>query len=139
MFKILLFMLIMSTIGCDSFNTKDRTAKITPVETKDSVEVKKDTLFSAFGNEPFWHVAIIENDKYIFHPMDGADVIVPWVAATTVDSITTKFASSSGNSNIVLIVTKKKCSDGMSDIEHGYVVDLTVNATQYSGCGRMGK
>ena len=136
-------LMVTIVVGCnnqasDKTETKDSTT-IIPGPAKDSVTLKKDTTFSAFGNEPFWHVAIIENDKYIFHPMDGADVMVPWVAATTVDSITTKYISSAGDNSIVLIISKKKCSDGMSDIEHQYAADLTVNGTHYSGCGRAGK
>src|SRR5688572_18813425 len=38
-----------------------------------------DTLFTGFGNEPFWAVYVIGNIKIVFHPMDGNDVEVPFV------------------------------------------------------------
>jgi|SRR5687767_5788454 len=98
-----------------------------------------DTLFTGFGNEPFWAVYVIGNTKIVFHPMDGNDVEVPFVAAATVDSLTSRYASASVNADLVLIVTKKNCSDGMSDETHKYEVDLTVNKIHYSGCGREGK
>jgi uncharacterized membrane protein len=143
MTRIYVFALAIIAFSCNNkANNTEKTTDSTTIIPPKPIEtdsLKKDTVFSAFGNEPFWHVAIIENDKYIFHPMDGGDVIVPWVAATIVDSITTRYASSAGNNNIVLIVSKKKCSDGMSDIEHLYATDLTVNGTHYSGCGRQGK
>jgi uncharacterized membrane protein len=37
-----------------------------------------------------------------------------------------------------LTITKKDCSDGMSDITHGYQVKLKVNAITYTGCGKEG-
>jgi uncharacterized membrane protein len=96
-----------------------------------------DTVFTGFGNEPFWAVYVIDNSKIVFHPMEGGDVSVPFVPASQPDSVTTRYAGTTGSSEIVLIITKKPCSDGMSDITHQYAVELTVNKTNYSGCGRQ--
>lgn len=98
-----------------------------------------DTVFTAFGNEPFWAVYIIRDNKIIFHPADGMDVATPYVNPNTVDSLTTRYASMNAKDTLVLTIIKKVCSDGMSDLRHEYATDLTVNSTHYSGCGRMKK
>ena len=116
---------------------KDSTRKDTTINK--GISTSADTLFTGFGNEPFWAVYVIGNKKIVFHPMDGMDVEVPHVTPTTVDSLTSRYASSSGSADLVLIITKKNCSDGMSDETHKYAVDLTVNKTHYSGCGREGQ
>jgi len=133
---------ILILIACNNrANNKDDVKDSARKDTTGSIITSPagDTLFTGFGNEPFWAVYVIENTKIVFHPMDGNDVEVPFVAPATVDSLTSRYASASVNADLVLIVTKKNCSDGMSDETHQYAVDLTVNKIHYSGCGREGK
>jgi uncharacterized membrane protein len=119
-------------------DTKDSSVGDLPVK-REELPQNRDTIFTGFGNEPFWAVYVINNDRIVFHPMDGSDVTVPFLPVINQDSVTQKYASSTDNHEIVLIITKKPCSDGMSDMTHEYGVDLMVNATHYSGCGRIGK
>jgi len=96
--------------------------------------IMPDTIFIGLGNEPFWAIYIIKDNKIIFHPAEGTDVEVPYVTPTIVNNTTT-YQSSAGSLSIDLFITKNACSDGMSDNIHAYEVILTVNKTKYSGCG----
>jgi len=107
--------------------------------TKQTIQVPEqpgspDTIFHGLGTEPFWSVFIIKDNKIVFHPSEGPDVEVPFVAPSTANNTTTYHSSAEGSS-IDLVILKKPCSDGMSDNVHAYEVTLTVNQTKYSGCG----
>ncbi len=93
-----------------------------------------DTIFHGLGTEPFWSVYVIKDSKIVFHPSEGPEVEVPFVTPSTVNNSTTYHSSVEGSS-IDLAITKKACSDGMSDNIHAYEVILTVNKAKYSGCG----
>lgn len=95
-----------------------------------------DTIFSGYGNEPFWSVHVIRDSKIVFHPADGPDVEVPYVASSTSDSLAAAYSSSANSNSIELLVYKRDCSDGMSDITHRYEVKLRVNQNKFAGCGR---
>ncbi|HEV7782687.1 MAG TPA: hypothetical protein VGO58_15540 [Chitinophagaceae bacterium] len=98
-----------------------------------------DTVFTGFGNEPFWSVYVIKDSKIVFHPADDPDTEVPYVTATTPANNITQYISVSENISIELTIAKKGCSDGMSETIHPYEVSLLVNKIKYSGCGRDGK
>ena len=125
-------------IACNNSARKKDTIKDTANEV---IQMPKtpavpDTIFTGLGTEPFWSVYVINNTKIIFHPADGPDVTVPFVAAVTVNNTTIKYNSTTGNSSIELIVIKKDCNDGMSELTYPYHVALVVNKTKYAGCGR---
>jgi uncharacterized membrane protein len=95
-----------------------------------------DTVFAGFGTEPFWAVYVVADAEIVFHPADGDDVKVPWVAATMPDVNTLEYESSAGDKSIQLTIIKKECSDGMSDDTFPTTVNLVVNGRGYHGCGR---
>jgi uncharacterized membrane protein len=95
-----------------------------------------DTVFRGFGNEPFWAVYVIDREKIVFHPADGPDQWVPMTSDFYPDSIKYSYGGSLNATTIILTVTKKNCSDGMSEETHPYEVSLFVNKTKYAGCGR---
>jgi uncharacterized membrane protein len=97
-----------------------------------------DTVFTGFGNEPFWAIYVIDREKIVFHPADGPDLSVPLNSDFYPDSIKYSYGGSVGVTTIVLTVTKKDCSDGMSDETHPYEVSVFANKTKYAGCGRLG-
>ncbi|MBC7874278.1 MAG: hypothetical protein H7Y01_09800 [Ferruginibacter sp.] len=107
-----------------------------PVNQMPPVPAIPDTIFSGFGTEPFWAVYVINNNKIVFHPADGPDTEVPFVAATSPGNSIIKYNSASGSTQMELIITKKDCSDGMSEVTHPFEVALTINTKKYSGCGR---
>jgi uncharacterized membrane protein len=95
-----------------------------------------DTVFTAFGNEPFWALYVIRGNKLLFHPADGPDVEVPYTIPTQPDAITQRYSSAGDSATIELVIIKKDCSDGMSDMTHRYETNVKVNAVTYRGCGR---
>lgn len=95
-----------------------------------------DTIFTAFGTEPFWAAYVIKNNKLVFHPADGDKVELPFVAATTPDTSTVRYSSVANGASIELIISNTPCSDGMSEIAHPFSVEIVVNKTKYAGCGR---
>ena len=123
-------------MACNNSSDK-KTAKDDTI--KQTIQVPEqpalpDTIFRGLGTEPFWAIYIIKDSKIIFHPSEGPQVEVPFVVPSTANNTTT-YHSSAGSSSIEMVITKKACSDGMSDNVHAYEVMLTVNKTNYSGCG----
>ena len=109
----------------------DTTGNLTP-----STPVGTDTVFTAFGNEPFWALYVIRDNKLLFHPADGPDVEAPYVAPTQTDAMTQRYNSAGDSATIELIIIKRDCSDGMSDMTHRFETSVKVNAVTYRGCGR---
>jgi uncharacterized membrane protein len=95
-----------------------------------------DTVFTAFGNEPFWALYVIRGSKLLFHPADGGDVEVPYVEPAEIDATTRRYSSVGDSATIELTITRKDCSDGMSDLTHKFQTQVKVNAVTYEGCGR---
>ena len=130
-------MIVFWLIACNNAakkdsDTKDTTVTVKQIPAQPSIP---DTIFTGFGNEPFWAVYVIKDSKILFHPADGPDVEVPYRAA--VSGTGSIMYNSTGNGNSIdLTIIKKDCSDGMSDITHSYEVTLVVNKTKYAGCGR---
>ena len=132
------FILIALIAACNNSAKKKEDTKDTANQVKQMPETPAapDTIFTGIGTEPFWAVYVINNNKIVFHPADGPDTEVPFVTAITPDNNTTQYNSASGSTTLALTIIKKNCSDGMSDIIHPYQVNLTINTTKYSGCGR---
>lgn len=139
--SISVFIIALLIIACKNSAKKKDDTKDTAKQVKQMPVTLSapDTIFTGFGTEPFWSVYVIRDNKIVFHPADGPDVAVPFVAATTPDAITRKYSSASGSTTMELTITKKSCSDGMSEVEHPYQVVLMINTTRHSGCGRDGK
>ena len=134
------FIIALLVMACNNSAKKKEDTKDTAKQVIQMPEppVIPDTIFTGFGNEPFWSVYVINNSKIVFHPADGPDVEVPYVAASVVDNNTNKYNASGSAATLELIITKKDCSDGMSEETHPYTVTLSINKTKYTGCGRKG-
>jgi uncharacterized membrane protein len=140
--RIISFLILsLLLIACNhSAKTKEdiKDTATVPVQMPETIIIP-DTVFTGFGTEPFWSVYVVINSKIVFHPAEGPDVEVPYPAAgPSVVGDTTHYISSASPA-IDLLIVKKNCSDGMSEIIHPYSVTLSVNKTTYAGCGRMGK
>ncbi|MEP6699780.1 MAG: hypothetical protein ABJA85_00625 [Bacteroidota bacterium] len=142
------FIVALLIIACNSRGNKKEDLPVGKTDTKDTAKQQiqmprtpatPDTIFTGFGNEPFWAVYVIKNSKIVFHSADGPDVELPFVASSAVNDFTNKYNAASSTATLELIITKKNCSDGMSDETHPYTVALSINKTKYSGCGRETK
>ena len=131
------FTIILLVAACNNSTTTKEDTKDTA---KPVIQIPEtpDTVFTGFGTEPFWSVYVINNNKIVFHPADGPDVEVPYVAASVVDNNTNRYNAPGSAATLELIITKKDCSDGMSEQTHPYTVTLSINKTKYTGCGRKG-
>ena len=139
--RILLFAtLLMLITACNNSSEKkgDTTDTAKQVVQMPETPATPDTLFHAFGTEPFWSEYVINNNKIEYHTAEGMDVEVPFVAATTPDNLTTNYASNNGKDTINLTLVKKDCSDGMSEETHPYQVTMKVDGAQYHGCAKKG-
>lgn len=123
-------------IACNDSSTKTNDTKDTAQQTIQMPPARPDTIFTGTGTEPFWAVYVINSSKIVFHPAEGADVEVPFAAPSVPDSITANYNSASADAAIDLTITRKECSDGMSEIIYPYSVSLTVNGSKYTGCGK---
>ena len=134
--RIIILIMGLFVMACNNSSQKKTDIKDTGKEDTrmPATTIMPDTIFFGLGTEPFWAVYIIKDSKIIFHPAEGPEVEAPFVAPSIVNNTTT-YHSSAGGSSIDLVITKKACSDGMSDNVHTYEVMLTVNKTKYSGCG----
>lgn len=130
----LLFLAACNNSARDNKETTDSISADTTTGTQ--LPPSTDTIFRGFGNEPFWAVYVINNDRIVYHPADGPDIAVPFVTPATPDALTTKYNSTNDSVTLELTVIKKQCSDGMSDNVHPYSVTVKINAFRYEGCGR---
>ena len=139
--RIIPVFLALLIIACNSQGKKKEDTRDTgkPVTAMPETLPTTDTIFTGFGTEPFWSVYVIHNNKIVFHPADGPDAELPYVAASAPDSVTTRYISKNDSTLLELTIIKKNCSDGMSEDIHPYSVDLSVNKNKYSGCGRKPK
>ncbi|MES3016452.1 MAG: hypothetical protein V4721_01680 [Bacteroidota bacterium] len=92
--------------------------------------------FIALGNEPFWSVDIIPQERRIVFKDAGLEKATEFIyAPAKVSGDVHRYeATSAGNKKIVVVIRKEKCSDGMSDREYNYSAQVTVNGTVYKGC-----
>lgn len=136
------FLVVMTALfafACNNSGEKKAQATDSPTVEQPVVTtppVTNDTIFSGRGTEPFWAVYVIKDNKIVLDRPDGNDIEVPFVAGTTIDSLNTKYTSTNESTTFELLITKKNCSDGMSDITYPYAVTVSINAVKYEGCGK---
>ena len=132
----LLFFISCNNSGKKTEEKKDSLGNRTVVPEKPAIP---DTIFTGTGTEPFWAVYIINNDKIVYHPAEGPDISVPYVAPTATDSITSKYSSANDSVTMELSVIKKDCNNGMSDQVYPCQVTLLINAASFKGCGKYAR
>src|SRR5437868_4072028 len=137
---LLIFLFPAAMIACN--NTAKNKKDLPDGETaaKDTVKQEKqmpgttetDTGFTGLGTEPFWSVYVIVNSKILFHPANGPAVEVPYTVPSAVSNTVSVYSSTAGPASIKLIITKKDCNDGMSEVTYPYSVTLSVNKIKYA-------
>lgn len=117
----------------------DGTFTVTKVDTLESKNMFNACMpweFWCRGTEPFWSIQISEAEGGIFlkNMADETGTQYAWAEPRT-DGNTSWVYETDGNERPLKIVVKKgKCSDGMSDIEFGYSVEVTVGKETLRGC-----
>jgi uncharacterized membrane protein len=93
--------------------------------------------FWCMGNEPFWQLQISEKENLIdfYDPMEQKTIHFNYSKAVMTNSITINSASDKTLKNKISISIKnEKCSDGMSDKQYNYKVEITLNDKKLNGC-----
>jgi uncharacterized membrane protein len=100
-------------------------------------ELERDHDFRAVGQEPFWHLEIIQGKEMRF-ALDVGDLkAVTPVPARKTDPRTdaqTYHAVTEAN-DLLVVIEKKPCTDSMSGKTFPKTVSVTLNGKTYEGCG----
>jgi len=102
---------------------------------------RKEQGFVVFGvgNEPFWSVALNNNDTISFRLADWDDAVKMKVSEAKMASDTTVYLAQNDSSKLKLMVLPYFCSDGMSDFIYPNKVQVQYNHQTYRGCGVLYK
>lgn len=95
-----------------------------------------DYEFIALGNEPFWSIDIIPNEKRIIFKDAGNEKVYEFIylPATIKDGVYRYQAINSKNEKLDIIIREEKCSDGMSDRQYNYSAEIKLNGDLFKGC-----
>jgi uncharacterized membrane protein len=88
--------------------------------------------FWASGTEPFWSLQISEAEGGLFFKDIGQEegLVFAWKAPKTDGKSMWTYESG----DLKVVIKKAKCSDGMSELEYNYTVDLTIAGRKLHGC-----
>lgn len=93
------------------------------------------TSFRALGTEPFWALHVSDGRMRYTTPEDQEGKSVPYTREETGPGQVSLTATLDGQS-LVLSGQIAPCSDGMSDREYPFTVELKIGAEIRHGCGR---
>jgi len=118
-----------------------------PVEVKVLAGTDIPEGLSCGGTEPFWGLRITSAGGLVFAPMEGPETALPIEKATNAIGRNTRFAvlASSGDTSArALLARFETCTDGMSDRDFGWRIDLLLEKPGddaypqlYEGCCRL--
>ncbi|MCS7035241.1 MAG: hypothetical protein RMJ33_02525 [Saprospiraceae bacterium] len=88
--------------------------------------------FWASGTEPFWSLQISEAEGSLFFKDIGLEEgqAFAWSAPKTDGKSTWTYESG----DLKAVIKKAKCSDGMSELEYNYSVELNIAGRKLRGC-----
>ena len=92
--------------------------------------------FIALGNEPFWSLEIIPAEKRIVLKDMGMEKVQEFIYKSAVlgEGLYQYEVRNPKNEKLVVIIRKEKCSDGMSDRQYNYSVEISLNGRILKGC-----
>jgi uncharacterized membrane protein len=93
------------------------------------------TSFRALGTEPFWALHVSDGRMRYTTPEDQEGKSVPYTRDVTADHEVALRAELDGKP-LVLTGRIAECSDGMSDREYPFAVELRIGDELRNGCGR---
>jgi uncharacterized membrane protein len=118
-----------------------------PVEVKVLAGTDIPEGLSCGGTEPFWGLRITSAGGLVFAPMEGPETAFPIEKATNAIGRNTRFAvlARSGEMSArALLARFESCTDGMSDRDFGWRIDLLLERPGddaypqlYEGCCRL--
>jgi len=95
------------------------------------------SLFRARGNEPFWAVDVSPSGVKLERP-DQPGLVAEYQPLEKMDGGGRRFAATTDQGPLELVLTPGKCSDGMSDTVYGWNATLTLGGTEMKGCAFAG-
>lgn len=91
--------------------------------------------FKAFGTEPFWSVDTGKSMMRYADPELQDEVDIP--ASVRIEGQTYIWEGVRNGERFTLAIRRAHCSDGMSDIVHGYEASLFIGDRIEHGCARL--
>jgi len=129
------FLTVLLVFSC---TPKQTTVTTNAVESKFN-EKSFDPIFKGLGTEPFWNISI-SDDFIVYKDIDGTIETFPISSINKAqDANVLLVRSISDKTQVDVKIVKQACSDGMSDNEFEYKVNLSIlkNSEELtlSGCG----
>lgn len=92
--------------------------------------------FIALGNEPFWSVDIVPEERLIVLKDLGLDKVFrfPYQSANIGGGVHRFETSNAAKDKLVIIIREEPCSDGMSDRQYRYSAEVVINGRILKGC-----
>lgn len=75
------------------------------------------------GTEPFWSADIMPSGNLAFSTMGGMSISEP-IESTTRSANTGEYAYAFSTSSFTVVLRREACSDGMSDRDYGWSLDM---------------
>ena len=89
----------------------------------------------ARGTEPFWAVNVRKDGVRLIRPDPEPAVVGAYVAPKVDQAGRTVFATRSDDREMVLMLRRKPCSDGMSDLVYPFEAEFRLGDQAFEGCG----
>jgi len=95
----------------------------------------------AFGNEPFWSIAVSADSGIVYTRLGEPGLVFPYASpASTADSTSTLIfgpvTDASGAHQIEGRIEARECADTMADTVHPMRATVVVDDEELSGCAR---
>ena len=121
----------------------DGTFTVTRVDTLEAKTMFNACLpfeFWCHGTEPFWSLQISEAEGGIFlkNMADEAGAQYTWTEPQTDGSTSWVYQTDNGSDPLTIRIKKAPCSDGMSEMEYQYSVQVVSGDRKLSGCAVRG-
>ena len=92
--------------------------------------------FICLGNEPFWSLDILPDEKLIALKDVGSEktYTFPYSAGKIAGNRITFQTSNDKKETLKAVITRENCSDGMSDRVYSHSAEVTINGKTLKGC-----
>ena len=125
-----LFLLALTASAC--------TPAIQPTSSSRGLASTAPVSYRCTGNEPFWSLDI-SPEGIVFQSPESPPVTYPYTASKNNDGsleFNTSLNTSTAKSTLKVVLTPGDCSDGMSDIQYPYSVEVVRDGQRLRGCAK---